>query len=55
MGSLFKSPEMPEIKPPTPVADEAMLAKARKKKIATAQKRTGRSATILSNKETLGA
>lgn len=54
MAGLFSSPELPEIKPPTPVADEAMLAKSKKKKISTMKKRGGRASTILSDKEVLG-
>jgi hypothetical protein len=54
VGSLFKKPETPVIKPPTPIADEAAIAKARKSKIVERQRRSGRTSTILSDKESLG-
>lgn len=49
-----KTPTMPEIKPPAPIADEEMLSKKRKENIAKQRKRTGRASTILSDKERLG-
>ncbi len=55
MGGLFGSkPKMPEIKAPTPVADEEMLAKKRKEKVATMKQRSGRKSTILSDNDTMG-
>jgi hypothetical protein len=51
MAGLFgrpKTPELPEIKPPTRMADEEALAKARKKNIVKQRSRSGRQSTILS-------
>jgi len=51
MGSLFSSPKTPVIPPPAPMPtpdDNAALA-AKKKAMAAAQTRTGRSSTILTD------
>jgi len=39
---------------PTPMVDEAALARKKKQKIAATQQRGGRLSTILSDSETLG-
>ena len=56
MTGLFGGkPKMPEIKPPTPVADEEMLATKRKQKVASMKQRSGRQSTILSDGEKMGS
>ena len=42
--------ELPEIKPPAPIADEEMLNKKRKENVRKQRKRTGRQSTILSER-----
>lgn len=45
---------MPEMPKPTPMVDEAAIARKKKQKIAASQQRGGRMSTILSDSETLG-
>lgn len=54
MTGLFKTPKTPEVKPSTPIVDEEALKKKRKENIRKQQQRTGRSSTILSDREELG-
>lgn len=54
---LFKTPKLPEIKPPTPLPDEKELTAARRRRIAKERGSSGSLSTVLSGggKETLGA
>jgi len=54
MSILGSNPKIPEIQPPTPVMDEEKLKMARKKNITKQRQRSGRTSTILSDKEGLG-
>ena len=62
MGSLFGGGDVPAPQPmpipempkPTPMVDEAALARKKKQKMAATQQRGGRLSTILSDSETLG-
>jgi hypothetical protein len=45
---------MPEPPKPTPMVDEAAIARRKKQKIASTQQRGGRMSTILSDSERLG-
>ena len=62
MGGLFGGGDvpapapvqMPEPPKPTPMVDEAAIARKKKQKIASTQQRGGRMSTILSDSETLG-
>lgn len=55
MASLFKTPKMPAIKPPTPLPDEEQMTAARKRRVAKETKGAGVQSTVLSGKsETLG-
>lgn len=51
MKSLFPSPKKPK---ETPMPDEEELARARRKKVAEIQNRSGRESTILSDRESFG-
>lgn len=62
MGSLFGGGDVPAPQPmpipempkPTPMVDEAALARKKKQKMAATQQRGGRLSTILSDSDTLG-
>lgn len=62
MGSLFGGGDVPAPQPmpvpempkPTPMVDEAAIARKKKQKMAATQQRGGRLSTILSDSETLG-
>ncbi len=62
MGGLFGGGDVPapapmpipEMPKPTPMVDEAAIARKKKQKIASTQQRGGRMSTILSDSETLG-
>jgi len=51
MGGLFSAPKAPVIPPPSvmPVPDDAASLRAKKKSLAAASTRTGRSSTILTD------
>jgi len=49
MGILGSRPQVPEIKPPAPIADEEKLKMARKKNLTKQRRRGGRASTILSD------
>lgn len=56
MAKLFKTPKMPVIESPAPLPDQAEIAKARRRTIATETAKGGTQSTILSagGRETLG-
>ena len=57
MSGLFKTPKMPEIKPPTPMPDESNISAAGKRRTAKEVAGAGAQSTILNTgtRETLGA
>ena len=54
MKMLGLSPKMPEPPKPTPMVDEAAVARARKNAAVAVQNRSGRSSTILGAVDKLG-
>lgn len=56
MSSLFSKPKMPEIPPPTPMPDEAVLRRIGRRTAADERQRGGRQSTLLTSggRETLG-
>ncbi len=58
MAKLFKSPDMPKVEDPKPIpqADDEMIEKARKRRIAKESNTSGVQSTLLTagGRETLG-
>lgn len=54
MGSLFKSPKMPEPPKPTPMVDEAAVKRAKAAAASRLRSSSGRDSTILGSADKLG-
>lgn len=52
MSNLFRTPDTPDVPEPAPIPDEETESRARRRRIASLRRRSGRQSTALSPRDT---